>query len=441
MKTIRLTRSTVSAPRVSKAHLGLNLFMVALLALSPSLASGAERQTKKTPALREKIYKVLSEAQAAAEANKQTDALKTLDRLKKNSSLNNYEMAMMWKFYAYIYYSQDKYDQAINAYEQVLKQDALPEALETEALYSTAQLYFVKENYKKAIEYINRWFALVDSPKPQAYIMLGQAYYQTGEMNKALKPIQNAISMEENKGKIPKESWYLLLRAIYFEKNDYKSAAVVMEKLVKHYPKKEYWVQLSAAYGELKQETKQLSALEIAYRQDLLDKENEWLTLAQLLLNKDVPYKAAKVLQRGMDKGIIKQDKDNLKLLSYAWSTAQEAKKALPVLEQAAKTSKSGEIDIQLGSTYYQLDKWQEATSYLRKGLKKGVSKNQDNAFMVLGLSLFNLNQFEDALYAFKQAAKTKRSKASASQWISYVESEIARRDVLAKTLKAMEGS
>ena len=238
MKTIRLTRSTVSTPRLSKAHLGLNLFMVALLALSPSLASGAERQTKKTPALREKIYKVLSEAQAAAEANKQTDALKTLDRLKKNSSLNSYEMAMMWKFYAYIYYSQDKYDQAINAYEQVLKQDALPEALETEALYSTAQLYFVKENYKKAIEYINRWFALVDSPKPQAYIMLGQAYYQTGEMNKALKPIQNAISMEENKGKIPKESWYLLLRAIYFEKNDYKSAAVVMEKLVSTTPKR-----------------------------------------------------------------------------------------------------------------------------------------------------------------------------------------------------------
>ena len=406
----------------------------------PSNAPQTEtRQTKKTPALREKIYKILSEAQTQAENNQAAQALASLDRLKKNTSLNSYEKAMMWKFYAYIYYSQENHDKAITSYLNVLKQEALPNALESEALYSLGQLYFVKEEYKQAIAYLNRWFDLVESPKPQAYIMLGQAYYQLNDITQALPPIQSAISLVEQKGEIAKESWYLLLRALYFEQKHYQQAANTLEKLIQHYPKKDYWVQLSSAYAELKQDKKQLSALEIAYRQNLLDKESEWLTLAQLMIFNDVPYKAAKVLERGINDGIISQSKDNLKLLSYAWSSAQEAKKALPVLIKAAETSNTGEIDIQLGSTYYQLDEWQKAVSFLQKGINKGDVKSKENAYMLLGLSLFNLNLFEDARYAFKEAAKFNGAKASANQWLAYVDNEIKRRDLLAQTLESLE--
>lgn len=410
-------------------------------ALAAESSASQQRQTVKTPALREKIYKVLSEAQAKAEEDQPAEAIKALDRLKSNSDLNSYEAAMMWKFYAYIYYSQDNHDKAIYSYEQLLKQEALPQALESEALYSAAQLYFVKEDYKKAISYLDRWFAMTETPKAQAYIMLGQAYFQMNQMDKALKPINTAITMTEQKGEVPKESWYLLQRALYFEQNNYKAGAQVLEKLVRHYPKKDYWVQLSAAYGELKLEKKQLSTLEIAYRQGLLNKESELLTLAQLMIYADVPYKAAKVLEQGMEKGVIKEDKDNLKLLSYAWSTAQEARKALPVLARAADSSESGEIDIQLGSTYYQLDEWDKAVASLQKGIKKGDVKKKDNAYMVLGLSLFNLNRFEDAQYAFKEAAKYEDSKAAANQWLDYVAKEVERRNLLAQTMEAMKAN
>ncbi|MBA55364.1 MAG: hypothetical protein CMK89_12990 [Pseudomonadales bacterium] len=439
--------SITPAQSLSLVRYALGLFLL-LVAVSFSVigqaaqsqpSSQAQRQIVKTPALREKIYKVLTEAQAKAEENKQDEALKILDRLKSSSSLNSYEAAMMWKFYAYIYYSLDKNEQAIQSYEKLLAQEALPQALESEALYSAGQLYFVQENYKKSIEYLNRWLTVVESPSPQAYVMIGQAYYQLGQMDKALPPITKAIGMVESDGETPKESWYLLLRALHFEKNDYKQGAVVLEKLIKHYPKKEYWVQLSSTYGELKQEQKQLSTLEIAYRQGLLDKESEWLTLAQLMIFNDIPYKAAKIIEQGIEKGIIKQEKDNLKLLSYAWSTAQEAQKALPVLAKAAETSESGEIDIQLGSTYYQLDEWEKAIAFLRKGINKGDIKHKDNAYMMLGLALFNANRFEDARYAFKEAAKFEGSKSSATQWLNYVNNEINRRDLLAQTLESLD--
>lgn len=402
-------------------------------------AQADQRKTRKTPALREKIYKVLSEAQEKAEANKYAEAIAILDKLQNSGSLNSYEAAMMWKFYAFIYYSEEKFDDAIRSYEKLLQQDALPEALETEALYHLGQLYFVKEDYGNAINQLKSWFKLVPTPTPRAYILLGQAYYQKGDYDAAIEPIKKAISLRENSGKIAEENWYLLLRAIHFEKNNFAATAAVLEKLVSHYPKKDYWLQLSGIYGELKQEKNQLAAIEIAYRQNLLTKEKELLSLAQLFLYNDIPYKAAKVLETGMKNGVIKEDKDNLKLLSYAWSASQEAKKALPVLIKAAQTSDTGELDVRLGQTYFQLDEFDNAAASLRQGIKKGELDHEDNAYLLLGLSLYNMEKFEDAQYAFKEAAKYKDSKTQANQWLNFIEKEIERRNILARTMEALD--
>ena len=67
----------------------------------------------------------------------------------------------------------------------------------------------------------------------------------------------------------------------------------LFEELVRFYPKKRYWTQLSGVYGELKEEKKQLSSLEAAHDQRLLDKETEYVSLYQLLMRAEAPLKAA----------------------------------------------------------------------------------------------------------------------------------------------------
>ncbi|MEP1214801.1 MAG: tetratricopeptide repeat protein [Marinobacter sp.] len=407
------------------------LIQMPLTALAQTEQSSGERKTVTTPSLRENVYRALSDAQEKAEAGQTAEAIGTLDRLQSRGGLNSYEAAMMWRFYASIHYSQDNYDDAIQAYQNLLKQSDLPEALETEALYSLGQLYFVREDYQDAIELLERWLELVTNPAPKAYVFLAQAYYQTGAFNKALKPIQRAVDIVEKQGKVPREDWYMLLRAIHFEQNDYAAMARVLETLVKHYPKKSYWVQLSGIYGELEQEDKRLSTMEIAYRQNLLDQENELITLAQLLLRAQVPYKAAKVLEKGMKDGIIKEDKENLQLLSNAWTMAQEAEKTLPTLIQAAKLSDTGELDVRLGQTYFQLDQWEEAVTSFRRGLNKGALDQADNAYLLLGLSFYNLGRLDDAIDTFLQAAKYDDSEDEARRWIQYLEKEKERRERL----------
>ena len=51
--------------------------------------------------------------------------------------------------------------------------------------------------------------------------------------------------------------------------------------------------------------------METAYVQEFLDRGTEQVTMAYLYLNGDVPYKAAKVLDKGLDDKSIKRTSKN----------------------------------------------------------------------------------------------------------------------------------
>jgi tetratricopeptide (TPR) repeat protein len=89
------------------------------------------RETRRTPALRNKVYEKLSEAQAAAEVKDYNTAAKVLDSMIASGgkkALNSYELANVYNLYAFIYYSREDYAGALKAYEQVV---ALPDSLFT----------------------------------------------------------------------------------------------------------------------------------------------------------------------------------------------------------------------------------------------------------------------------------------------------------------------
>ena len=168
------------------------------------------------------------------------------------SALNSYELANVYNLYAFIYYSREDYAKALKAYEEVVAQPDIPLAMEINTKYTIAQLYFVQEQWQKGINALLDWFAVTDNPNANAYVLLSQGYYQTKDYDKALLNVEKAISMYKAEDKLPKEQWYNLARFLYFEKNDVNKTVSTLEELLKYYPKKEYWVQLSHMYGEQK---------------------------------------------------------------------------------------------------------------------------------------------------------------------------------------------
>ena len=416
--------------------------VVTLIADSVAQESRAKKKekTRKTPALRNNIYEKLAEAQTFAEAKDYASAEEILnemlDATSKKSKLNAYELANVYNTYAFLRYAVEDYNGALNYYQKVIDQrPQIPVALEVGTLFTIAQLHFLQENWQKGIDTLNQWMAVTEIPNTNAYVLLANGYFQLKDYDKSLENIQIAIDREEAAGKLPKEQWYNLARFIHFDRDSFAEALDILEILIMYYPKKQYWVQAAHLYGEQKDEARQLAILEATYQQNLLDKSQDLVLLSQLYLNAEVPYPAAKTLEKGFKDEIVEDDSKNYELAGVAWRQAQEVTKSLPMLELAAEKSEKGELYARLGSVYLDVDKNKEAVAALNKGLKRGGVKRTDQARLALGMAYFNLGEFNSARKAFREAAKDKRAKAFARQWLKYINSEEKRLNEIAKEL------
>ncbi len=398
--------------------------------------SGEKRKTRKTPSMSEKVYKKLTEAQELIEAKDYVAGLAALSDLASEPKLSNYEKAQLYNYFAYTYFTLERYEDAIASYEQVLAQPDLPEALETNSLYTLAQLYFIIEDYQKAVDIINRWFTVTEKPTENAYMLLGQGYYQLEQYENSLVPLKKAYAMVKGRGDIPKQNLLLLLRVDYYNLGDYENMLEILKELVELYPKVEYWLTMAGTYSELKRLDKQMSILEMMYEAGSLQRGNQQLNLANLYMLHEAPYKAAVLLEKGMGEGKIEENIRNLRLLSQAWLQAQENEKSLPPLIQAAKLTKDGELDMRLAQAYINLYRYDEAIKSLRTAFKKGGLKRPDQANIMLGLALFETQNFDDSLEAFRAASKDKRSRKAAETWLGYVTSEKQRKKQLEESLQ-----
>lgn len=410
----------------------------------PSLAHAQDdekkerKETRRTPAIRAKIFEKLNEAQVATEEKKYDEAIRLLNNLRDTegrNSLNSYELANLYNLYAFVYFTQEKYDLALKAYENVVKQPDIPFAMELNTKYTIAQLYFVQEDYKRGVGMLLNWFKAKDQlgedPGAGAYALLAQGFYQLGEMDRALKYIEVAIDDYQKRGRVPKEQWWGLQRFLYYEKNDIKRVVAILEETLKHYQKKSYWLQLSSMYNELKKENQATAALEAAYEDGLLSGDKELINMAYLFLQSEVPYKAAKVLDKGVKDGKIPATSKNLELLGNSWRQAQEIKKAIPAMEKAAAKSDEGELWSRLANIYLDNEEFEKAEQAVQNAFKKGDIKRPDSAYLVLGMARFNLEKYDGARKAFQEAAKSEGSRDYAKQWIQFMENELKRQEAL----------
>ncbi len=387
------------------------------------VAASAPAQTK---TLRQQVYERLTNAQEATEAGDYQRAFDELEKLDRIKDLAPHELAQIHTAYGYLYFSQEKYDQSAASYEQVLAQPELAEAMRTTTLYTLAQLLFHLERYDQALGHLDRWLAVAENPGPEPYILKGQALYQLQRLDDAAAPVRQAIAIAEQRGQTVQESWYGLLRVIYFETEDYPRLLEVLEILVTRFPSREYWLHLAGAFGEMGDQARQLAAFEMAHEQGYLRGGAEIVMLAQLYLQAEVPYRAGELLQAGLDSGKVDGNAANWRLLSQAWILAQEHDRAIASLQQAAALSDDGELDARIAQTHANLGQWELAAAAAATALEKGVDGPQE-MHMLRGMGFFELGRFDEARDAFSRAMRFEAGRQAAAQWLSYVEREAER--------------
>lgn len=409
-----------------------------------SAAQAADKKTRKLPGLSEKVFKGLgkvaelaSPPEESGKAPNLDGALSELRKIEKRcGECNNYELSQIYNYFAWISYSKEDTKGAINYYKKVVAQSPeIPIGLELNALKYVAQLSYTVDKMNDAVSYLNKYIALADDIGADIFQLRASFCYQQGDKACAIRDINKAISMVEGRDKIAKEPWYGLQRALYLEKEDYKSAVGILEKMVRHYPKKSYWVQLAGVYGLLGRDNDQVYAMDAAYVMGGLTKSQDLVNLAYMYIGESVPYKGAKILEKGMKDKIIERNEKYLNILAIAWRQAKSPDKAAPVLAEIGKRFNSGDALGTLTGVYLDMDDNKSAISTGKQALQKGKLKDAGEVHANMGIAYMELKQYGNAVNAFTKATKFKKHERFASSWLKYAQTEKSRTEQLAKAL------
>jgi tetratricopeptide (TPR) repeat protein len=342
----------------------------------------------------------------------------TLDEMRGNPKLNAREQALMWQAYAYLDTARDDYKTAAEDMERALATHGLDPTAAMQMRYNLAQIYVLLERPEDAIREFDIWFATAPNPSGTAYYMHAMAHAQKGDRERALALARRAV---EKGGDEPKESWLQLVASILVEQKEYAAAAPVLQQLIERYPKKAYWLQLSAVYSGLEQPDNALAVLELADEQGLLTQRSELMTLAQLYLYNQIPAKAAAVLEKGIARGVIEPDARTYLLLADSLLHSRQRERALAPLQQAATLSDNGNAAMRLAQVYLEREDWQHARTALSQAIDKGSLSSPGHAYLLLGIANANEQRWSDAEQAFGEAVTYEPVKPSAEYWLKHL--------------------
>ncbi len=391
------------------------VLMFSFFLLNPVYAEKNEKPKSISPSL----YKKLKKTETLISKKSYQQAETKLKALLTDVKQGSYEQAIVLRSLSSVYALKEQYKKAAEALSRCLNLKVLPGSQEQQGIQNLGQLYMATEQYAKAIKTLEPWLA--ENPKKidgQINVLIANAYAQLKHYRKALPYIKKAIAS----AKKPEESWYQLNLALYYELDNYSSAATLLKQLVRRYPdKKTYWSQLSSVYQQLKQYKKAVSIKRLAYKNDFITTEKELLELANLYLYIGSPYKAAKLLQDEIAKKRIKSSSTNWETLANAWTMAKEFDAAVNALEKASKLNDKGSLYQQLGQIHVEQEKWQQAINALNKAISKGGLKQTGSTYLLLGMSYYELNNIKQAKKSFLNAAKYSKNKKAAQQWLKYI--------------------
>ena len=301
-------------------------------------------------------------------------------------------------------------------YQQKQYEEMIPIIKKAISIAEEANAFRIEQRQRNIAEVASKYRVKYDKDQvdyislvSQIKIKLKEELAQTRKSNEKYVEIEDAIkSIEADVKNLAigptKENWWLLLRAAYFELEQMDNVKTVLQRLVIEWSKKEYWTQLSAFYGQDRQEKEQMAAYQTAYHEGFLEKSSEFVQMAQLYLSVEAPYEAARILQKAIDEGKVDKEEKNWKLLAQAWFLAQYDEEAIVALREAAKLSDDGELDIRLARSLSNMANFKDCIEAAQTAIKKGDLKILDESYITLGMCHFEEARYDDAKQAFANA-------------------------------------
>jgi len=391
-------------------------------------AAGAEESEKPkrktqlaSPSIGKKVVK-------AFEAYSADDIPGALVILLDIDASKEFDKAYVARFIAVMYATLGNEEaNAIKYLKAAVEPDILNEGDHGDAIKLLADLQMQTKSYEEALVNYKAWMDFTGKSDGDTWTKIANAHYMLKQLDKMIVPADNAIAAYGDK---QNKNPYILKVTSFYENKKFKDAVKTLETVIQVFPEdKTWWTQLGMFYLLIEDYKKGLETLDLAYKQGFLVKESEIKTLASLYSQNSVPYKAALLLEKHIDSGLVPRDDKNLSSLANAWHAAQHIDKAASYYGELAKMTNLAKHYSKQGMLLKQDEQFKSAIVALNKAIELGV-KNEGRLHMSIAESHFYLEQYKQAYKAINLAMKDPKTRKSAKGWVGFIEDTARRKNV-----------
>lgn len=390
---------------------------------APDAAKIEARKKAKTRVMGERVGKKVIKAFDLYNEDKLDEAIAML---KEIDASDDFDKATVNRYLGSMYGQKEQYKTAIKHLQLAVAPDVLNFADQEQSLKTLGDMYAGTEQFAKAKEAYIAWMDFTGEEDATVYTRIAQANYQLEKFKDVFSPANKAIKLQKEPNKAP----YQLKLGSYFELKDYKNMVKVGEEIVRIWPDdKKAWVSLGKYYLQTEDYKTGLATMEVAYKNGYFESEVDYKVLSNFYSLNEIPYKAAKVLEKSIDDKIVKRNKQNISAVASNYHRSKDIEKAAKYYEEAAKFDDDAELYRKAGSLLLQSQNYSAAVVRLNKALELGSDK-QGTIYSDLAEAYYYQEKYKQAYAAITKAMDDPRTRKFAKGWSVFIKDKAARNGV-----------
>ena len=336
------------------------------------------------------VAKPLKDASDLLRAGKAKEALAKLNGVSGSGPDDTYMIARMR---GAAYQSMGDNGQAAQQLEAAFATGKVPGNEAGRLAETLAGIYAQQHNNAKAMQWVDKAKAAGDN---DAGIRQIQDYVQgnSGDFGQIARDNAAKIQAAEAGGRRPEEDDLLRLADAYRHTKNTAGDLQVKEKLVTYYPtNKQYTgIYLSDLPGKSGFSSRfSLDLLRLRLASGNLTAAADYMEMAQLLLQAQLPAEAKAVVDKGYAAGVLGTGAEaarQQRLRDLVNKTAADNAASLAKRAADAKTGKTGDDLVAIGAEYVSMGKSDEGIDLIQQGIAKDSLKRPEDAKLRLGVAM-----------------------------------------------------
>jgi outer membrane protein assembly factor BamD (BamD/ComL family) len=359
---------------------------VALLAALLAAGAGVQAQ-----ALRPDVGRPLQAAQELIKSGKYREALAKVREADAVGSKTADENYMIERMRIAAASGAGDIETAARSFEALAASGKLGAADKARMAESIAGGYYRAKDYAKAMQWSQRYFR-EGGTSAAIRTLLIQSQYLSGDYAGAARELTTEIQAAEKSGAVPAQDRLNLLLNAAAQMKDAGATVFALERLVTHYPKKEYWVDLLSRMQRKPNFSDRLvlDTYRLSLATASMSAANDYMEMSQLALQAGHAAEAKAVVDKGFAANVLGQGPEaerHKRLRDLVLKKLDEEKAGRAAAEKEAAAAKDGNELVNIGFALATGGEAAKGLPLMQQGIAKGGLKRPEDAKLHLGIA------------------------------------------------------